>query len=273
MRAHRPAVTSTPALPLPKLAGAPNFRDLGGRIGQDGRTVRFGRILRSQGLQALTDDDLAALQALDIRLVCDLRSHRERHLHPSRWPAASTATRLEFDIRADIRAHNRELVDILRSAPGAQGARDMMLASYQSFPLTFAEPLAMIFAALLRDAGPPLLPLLVHCAAGKDRTGFIIAMLASALGVPRELIIEDYLQVRQVALTTERMRATASAMAALLGYVPDDEAVAVISNVHEDYLQAAFASIEAHFGGIDRYLGRCGLDQTRRQRLVEAMLD
>lgn len=259
---------------LPKLAGAGNFRDIGGRATSDGRVIRLGRVFRSQGLHALTDSDLDVLRALDIRLVCDLRSRRERTSHPSRWPKGTSTLRLELDVRADIRAKNRQLLDIMSATPGAQGARQMMFASYGSFPKTFAEPLTRMFSCILSSDGSARLPALVHCSAGKDRTGFVIAMMLSALGVPREVIIEDYMLTEQSINRDRLIQETEGALEALLGFVPDREAVAVIAGVTPDFLHTAFASIENLYGTVENYLAfACGLNPGARERFVRAMVD
>ncbi|MFI4940781.1 MAG: tyrosine-protein phosphatase, partial [Burkholderiales bacterium] len=215
---------------LPKLTGAPNFRELGGYATPDGRSIRPGRVFRSQGLHALTDSDLDALRALDIRLVCDLRSERERLLHPSRWPQGTSTQRLELDIGADVRANNRTLLDIMRTKPDAQGARSMMMASYSAFPQTFAKPLARIFSHMLSGDADGGLPVLVHCSAGKDRTGFVIAMMLSALGVPREVIFEDYMQTEKSIDRERLIQMTGKAIAALLNFEPDREVLDVIAS-------------------------------------------
>jgi protein-tyrosine phosphatase len=259
---------------LPKLEGAPNFRELGGYAAPGGRRIRPGRVFRSQGLHALTDSDLDALRALDIRLVCDLRSERERILHPSRWPQGTLTQRLELDIGADVRANNRKLLDIMQIMPGAQGARSMMIASYGTFPQTFAKPLARIFSHILSDDADAGLPVLVHCSAGKDRTGFVIAMMLSALGVSREVIFEDYMQTEKSIDRERLIQMTGMALKALLNVEPDREVLDVIASITPDFLGAAFASIENQYGTVENYLASaCGLDAAARERFSFAMME
>jgi protein-tyrosine phosphatase len=256
----------------PALEGAPNFRDLGGHAAADGRTLRPGRLFRSQGLHALTDADLETLRSLDVRLVCDLRSERERVLHPSRWPRGMRTHQMTLDVSADIRGGNRDLLDMIRAQPGGEGARTMMIASYGMFPIRFAQPLARFFAHLTSGDARTAVPALVHCSVGKDRTGFIIAMLLSALGVSREAIDRDYLATDRYVDREYRIRITKQAIAELHELVPDRAALEVIASVEPAFLDAAFAAVTAQFGSVANYLSSaCALDAAARQRFIDAM--
>lgn len=252
---------------------ASNFRDIGGLKAKDGRLIRFGQLFRSQSLHALTDADVEGLRMLGIRLVFDLRSRRERTSRPSRWPDGTNTLHLELDLAADIRARNRALLDILRASPSAHSARQMMLASYHSFPTTFAEPLKRLLSYMLSDGGREYLPMLVHCSAGKDRTGFVIAMILSALDVSREDIIQDYMRMEDCVEPKCLVENTEHALEALLGFVPDEQTVAIIAGRSPDYIQAAFTSIESLYSSVDNYLTHaCGLTRPARERLCVSIL-
>lgn len=256
---------------VPVLQGAPNFREVGGYPARGGRHIRPGLVYRSQGLHALTDADVDAIRRLDIRLVCDLRSHAEQALHPSRWPAGMPTQRLDLNIQSDVRANNKILLDMLRAHPGAEGARAMMLYSYSTFPHTFGVGMRRVFAAIL--GAPAGLPALVHCSAGKDRTGFVVAMILSALGVDRETIFQDYMETQKKINLERLMVTTEAAIVALLGVSPGVEALEVISSVSPDFLNTAFKVIDDQFGSVDRYLHEvCGLDRSSLEHLDAAML-
>ncbi len=256
------------------LEGAPNFRDLGGHAGTDGRTLQPKRLFRSQGLHALTDRDLETLRALDVRLVCDLRSERERGLHPSRWPQGLRTHRIALGVEADIRAGSRDLLDMIHSQPGGTGARAMMIATYRMFPTRFSGPLARFFACFTSGDSSAAWPALVHCAVGKDRTGFMIAMLLSALGVSREVIYRDYLETERYVDREYRIRITEQAIAALHEIVPDRASLEVIASVDPAFLDAAFAAVSDQFGSVAEYLtSACGLDARSRQQFIFAMTE
>jgi protein-tyrosine phosphatase len=258
----------------PALEGAPNFRDLGGHATTDGRTLRPGRLFRSQGLHALTDADLETLRSLDVRLVCDLRSERERGLHPSRWPPGMRTHQMALDVAADIRGGNRDMLDMIRAQPGGEGARAMMAATYRMFPTRFALPLARFFARLTSRDARSAVPALVHCSVGKDRTGFMIAMLLSALGVSREAIYRDYLATDRYVDREYRIRITETAIAALHETLADRGALEVIASVDPTFLDAAFAAVTAQYGNVANYLSSaCALDAVARQRFIDVMTE
>lgn len=260
---------STASAPL--LTGAPNFRDMGGYPTIDGRRIRSGLLYRSEGLAELTEADLGIVETLGIRLICDLRSDHERLQTPTRWPRASTASTLHLNISADLRAGYTAMSQALLENPSAQGATDAMLASYRQFPHSFASKLGQLFDSLLDGSG---LPLVFHCAAGKDRTGFVAAMLLSALGVSRDQILQDYLLTARHWHGPRGETALKRVLHTLFGDTPPDNILPPLMAVDEDYLNAAFAEITARYTNVDTYLAQsAGLDSPRRDALRHALLE
>jgi protein-tyrosine phosphatase len=179
-----------------------------------------------------------------------------------------------LDVDADIRGGNRDLIDMIRAQPGGAGARAMMIATYGRFPARFARPLAWFFAHLGSADVRSALPALVHCSVGKDRTGFMIAILLSALGVAPEVIYRDYLETERFVDREYRIRITEGAIGALHGFVPDRAALEVIASVDAAFLDAAFAGIRAQFGSVENYLSSaCALDAASRLRILDAMTE
>jgi protein tyrosine/serine phosphatase len=197
------------------LQGAHNCRDLGGLPTADGRVVRPGRVLRCDSTAGFTDDDVALLtDALGLRTVLDLRTRAEVLAHPSRL-RGRPVRHVNLPIRAaGTRAGQpgprREAADVVPAAVDDAAARppitgiDVSPAADADAPEEPARRLAegyqaylegssaVIVAALELLAEPGTTPALVHCTAGKDRTGVVVAMLLSALGVPAEHIVGDY---------------------------------------------------------------------------------
>jgi len=218
------------------LAGASNFRDLGGYETDDGRRVRWRHIFRSNQLGHLTAEDLATLRAIGLKKVIDFRSQGE------------------IDAAAPCKVAEAEL-HVLSIDPGIKPRLHARLQAGER--VTAAETTAIIcdiyrrylhahsgnFQALFRHLLDEGTPLVFHCAAGKDRTGIAAALILSALGVPREVVIEDYL------LTGVHWRIDPEHKTNL----PNDVA-AVLTGVDEAFLAAAFAAIDEDFGGIDNYL-------------------
>ncbi|MDO8706077.1 MAG: tyrosine-protein phosphatase [Sulfuricaulis sp.] len=249
------------------LSGAPNFRDLGGVRTQDGRWIRGGHVFRSEALTALHEDDAGALATCGIRLVLDLRSAAESAAHPGlHWRSAGTEV-LSFDIGTDVRAKG-SFWSRLEDDASPAGVQALMLQIYRSLPLATLPALRTLFQRLASGASP----LLIHCTAGKDRTGFVIAMLLHALGVPRSLILEDYLESERRIGDGARADA-AQLLAEVSGQPAHDDSVALISGVRADYLAQSFAYIERKFGSVDAFLhSEAGLEKSQQHRIREYLL-
>lgn len=233
-----------------RLTGAPNFRDLGGYLGLDGRSLRWRRLLRSDHLGALTTADFTVLHdALgpDLR-VCDFRGVNERASAACAIPGATVHS-------LPIEPTVVQRITGLLAAGRTLSAADMvglMQETYRGFVRENTARFATLFAHLL---DPQQSPLVFHCTAGKDRTGFAAALILLSLGVAREQVLQDYL------LTNDHLPADGAARGALPA-----EAVAVLYRVQEDFLAAALDAVEQDFGGIERYFSS-GLGLARAERV------
>lgn len=266
--AHSPhASPAPPALPS---SGLPNFRDFGGYATNDGRHVRKGVLFRSQAFGGATEEDLAYLAGLGIRLVCDLRSELERRNGKDRWPVGIEPPRLYLDIRNDARAGHSELIDTLRSQPNAEGVHRGMLLIYRGMPAAFAPVLPRLFDHLL---DPSRFPLVIHCHAGKDRTGFICALILAALGVRHDDILADYLLTAQ---RIDRMRLSLEVVdtfSTFVGVPLTADALQGALDVRPEFLDASLRALDTDYGGLDAYLRAVGkLDPKRRKNLCDALL-
>jgi protein-tyrosine phosphatase len=252
------------------LRGAPNFRDIGGYKTIGGGRVRRGQVYRSDRLTALTPSDLDTIRQLGIHALCDLRSEAERQLHPNRWPDGHPVQEMPLNILTDVRAAKASLFEPLRRDPTEAGAVHMMRSLYQGMPAAFAPHMGK----LLGQIGDGCLPLLIHCTAGKDRTGFAVATLLSVLGVDERDIYEDYLLTERFTQRDERRVYLTELLQQQLGHSPDVGVVDAIMGVDESYLAAALGEIQDRFGSVEAYLtGPCGITfgllDAVRQRLIQ----
>jgi len=237
-----------------RLQGATNFRDLGGYPGHGGRPVRWRALFRSDHLGGLTPDDHAQLQALGLRRAFDFRGVNERAAQPYEVPGVTQhALTIEPTVvqRMDaLAAAGRMLTPDL--------VADLMRELYRALVNDQAHRYAELFEHLLQaDA-----PLVFHCTAGKDRTGVAAALILLALGVPRDLVVQDYL------LTNEFFRHPPVPRSD----TPPD-ALAVLWRVREEFLVEALRAIDEDHGGIERYLtGRLGLTPAAREMLAARYL-
>lgn len=251
------------------LQGAPNFRDLGGLPAADGRKIASRRLFRSEVLDRLTPDDMARLGEIRVCAVCDLRSAEERAEEVGLWPAQESARLiLTAAPGAPDVVKRTGWADRLRDErfDGPQ-ARERMVRAYRRMPETFASALAELFEHLeTMQHG-----VLIHCMAGKDRTGFVVAMVLSALGAPRAAIYDDYLETGRRAATAPKVLEVLQKM-----FGPDPPARAraaavEVGAVRLEYLDAAFAQVAADFGSVDAYLARLAAPR-RLARVREALL-
>lgn len=241
-----------------QLQGATNFRDLGGYTNAAGRRVRHGRLFRSDHLGALTADDLAVLaRALGPALrVFDFRGVQERQTAACAVPHATVHS---LPIEPSIVQKLGSLM-AAGQTPTAQQAVALMQDTYRGFVRGNTQRFAALFGHLL-DASSDV-PLVFHCTAGKDRTGFAAALVLSALDVPREVVMHDFL------LTNERLRPGTGA-----GHALPAEIVPVLYRVQQEFLHAALEAVDEDYGGLSAYLERgLGLGAAERARLQQLYL-
>jgi protein-tyrosine phosphatase len=266
------AAPGSTAEPAP-LVGAPNFRSIAPLPAAGGSRLRPRRVFRSDALHKLTDPDLEQVAALGIDTVLDLRRDDERRAMPSRWRTPEPPRTLVFDSPPELAAVQAGAWrdGLLDPSFGPEQAFAWMIDTYRRMPRAL---LPAVRAALARAAGIDGEPetVLVHCTAGKDRTGFVCAMLLEALEVPREAIVEDYLESAR----RRPPEALAEALLAWSGATPSARGVAAvrtIAGVDPAFLGAAYDALERDWGSVPAYLREAGLDAPGRARLRAALLD
>lgn len=252
------------------LQGGRNFRDLGGYRTTDGQRVRWGLLYRSGSPAHLTRADFATLDRLGIRMVCDLRSTRERQREPNLWAAEGKVPYWSRDYDLDMAGVIGALKD---GRPSRDRSRAAMIADYRKMP----EVQAPAYAAIFRQLAAGHVPLAFNCSAGKDRTGLGSALILSLLGVPRATILADYaLSDKVVDYRAELKKDAATNDSAATLSRLDWAVVQPLMASDPAYLQAAFAAIEERYGSVARYVElRLGVTQPmaraiRRRLLVPA---
>ncbi len=256
---------------IPALEGACNFRDFGGYATRDGRRVRRGRYFRSGAMHRFTERDRQVVAGYGLQLVCDLRRPDERERQPNP----------DFGRDVDQLAwSDTQDVGLAKSLPDPASmthelARKVMIRHYAGMPTRLAPHVGGLWAALQRQ---PQGPLVIHCTAGKDRTGFVVALLLTMLGVPRETVFEDYLLTNRTADLRARLREDETGLGIPQGrrYMVEMPSAALDAVLAADaaYLDAAFADIDATHGSVERYLHDVhGVAATAQARIADAMLE
>ena len=251
-----------------KLDGVHNFRDYGGYPAAGGARVKSGMLWRSAQHGDASDQDLNQIDALGITTVIDLRGPSERTSKPCRrHPNFSAQVFCYPEETAGLALHT-EAADGVTTAAEARAA---MLRLYEGIPFreNLVPMLRCYFEVLLRAEGPSL----VHCVAGKDRTGFAVALAQHVLGMAHEDIVADYVLTNQAGNIEARIAAGATQIRARHGAISDDT-IRTLMGVEADYLTTAFDRASARHSSLDGYLAEViGIDAAARERLRGAYLE
>lgn len=256
------------------LEGGRNFRDLGGYATEDGRRVKWGTVYRSGVMDSLTDADYDYLSGLGISVVCDLRASRERAEEPTNWRAGEIEY-ITFDDPSADDDMSRAFASVLM-APGVTGdqVRDWFVDAYRFMPDTYAPAYTEMFDQLANGS----LPLAFNCSAGKDRTGVAAALILSALGVPRETVVEDY-------ALSEQLVDFMAEFEIGHGEIDPDSPYAFLAQLSPDvirplmrtepaYIEAALDTIEAEHGSVVAFIQSVlGVDDMDLARIRERLLE
>lgn len=232
------------------LEGVHNFRDYGGYAGTNGARLRCGTLFRSAQHQDATEDDLALIGAINFTTVIDLRGASERAKYPCPRPQHFGAAVLFADGEtvAQIVAPHIEAARNVRTADDAMNA---MIAGYTEMPFrpVLVESMRLYFEALGTRCGSSL----VHCLAGKDRTGIAVAMAHQLLGVNSDDIMADYLMTNIAGNIEGRIESGARLVRKNHGSNISDEAVRTLMTAHPAWLDAMFAAIRERHGSVREY--------------------
>ena len=228
------------------LEGGVNFRDLGGYQTVDDKTTAWGKIYRSAVMSGLTAADYRYLGDLGIGAICDFRANDERRREPVNWPAGLNMKVLARDYKLDM----APLMAVFGGGDiTEEKTRAAMEFFYGELPFTFAPQFKEMFGELLKGE----VPLAFNCSAGKDRTGIAAMLVLSALGVPRETAIADYLlSNRYYKPKPPQPGAAPDPTLAMFARLPPD-VIKALMGVDRRYIDASLTAIDAK-GGMERYL-------------------
>ena len=235
------------------LEGCFNFRDVGGRPTQAGRRIRTGLLFRSDALHHMTPSDVERVRdVLGVRTVVDLRSGVERETEP---PAALCAP--------PVALHHVPFFDRDRSSAGAGAS--LSLAQLYALMMQFARAPIVQAVEILASADSPAV---FHCAAGKDRTGVLAAVVLGALDVPDELIVDDYADTRHaLERILARLRESRS-----YDYVFDELPPETL-HAEPETMADLLAHVRARYGSMRGYLRESGVAEPTLARLASRLVE
>jgi protein-tyrosine phosphatase len=263
-----------------ELEGTPNFRDLGGYETTDGHFVRWGILYRSGVLSNLTTHDFVYLNQLGIHVVCDFRTAQENANNPEIWLADPKVEHISLPIGGTpppatppAKDTTPTMQEFLAAHPNATTAelKAWMAKIYGGFAFSAASQYSKVFDEIKNEH----LPLLYHCAAGKDRTGVFSAFLLLVLGVPENIVLADYQLTDQYLLdkmSSEEIQKTLAGNPLTAHLTLEQRRV--MMSADPDFLRGTLRQIEQKYGSFDNYrrtaLGVSDSDVEKlRARLLE----
>ena len=238
------------------LGGAENFRDFGGYETMDGHFVKSGLLYRSNELARLTGEDYAKIDKLNVNLVVDFRSEEERAIAQTRWQGSEEPRFLEIPLdEHPAFAEYMEELEVAMANNNVEEFNRLAVAIYAEFPLVYAAEYAEAIRELTTETS---LPVLMHCVAGKDRTGVAAALILSFLNVPRGIIIEDYLLTNKLMIVDPKWSAVKK----------------LYWGVEKEWIDAVFATIDQRYGNMHNYfMTALGFDDDTLQRIRNNLLE
>lgn len=245
------------------MEGSINFRDFGGYKTMDGHRVKWRHLFRCGSLAMLSRKGTDVFGSLNISVICDLRRLDEASM-------GLTPVHAPFHCRIHIPiapGSNQMLRESIQDS--AQSAADRvryMTQITRELATNHHQEYRQLFEHLLSAQDGFLL----HCSAGKDRTGFGAALILAALGVDESTIMKDYLLTNEAACLHEFMQ---TRMRVQYGEHFDDASLEAVGGVRAAYLQAAFDEIESIHGSLDAYLEEIGIGLVQKEILRDKLLD
>ena len=242
-----------------------NFRDIGGLPTGDGAQVRSGVIFRSEGPASFQPIHQRELGALGIRLICDLRADTERQQSPNTW--APSARLLNIDINSDVRVSPGNLLETLGSDRSVDALRRASMKNYAATARALRPRVRELVQAIVDGE----MPALIHCTAGKDRTGVLVALLLEALGVPEQIVVADYLRSDVYAQNLRLQEGLREQIEQVFGFLPADDWIDVLIGVDEEFIRTALETVRSEWGTVEDYFSAAGVAADLMGRFRELM--
>ena len=239
-----------------------NFRDIGGVPTMGSGIIRQGVIFRSANTDNISREDISRLRELNIRTIVDLRAQQEIKRH--RKTIANTNT---LSLPLDFQKTTRERIKPYLFKKGSEKIlSDISNQLYQDILDASAPAFRQVIELLVSGEGSPIL---IHCFAGKDRTGIMVALILLALGADRQFIVDDFMKSNDALLPYFRKRLMIRKIITF-GYFPSDVMLNVIT-VKQRNIDSIIDRVNNHYGGIEGYLSSTGFDISKLKELREKL--
>ncbi len=246
--------------------GVINFRDMGGYHTADGHRVRTRVVYRAGALGNITEKGMATLQELGIKLICDLRSNEEEVVAPDKLPKNPAPIYAHLPLLAEDNRRERLMALFFNRRKFATIMPDM-------YTRVIIDGNAHLYGNILRRlANADNLPTLIHCTAGKDRTGVAAMLILSLLGVQEDVILADYSLSNLYYDSYIKFGELAIGSIAWTGVTAEDLQPLFIS--HPDTLKTAVTHIHRKYGSVQNYLrSAAGVNDEIQQNIKVNLLE
>jgi len=245
------------------IKGSYNIRDIGGYKTKNGGTIKWRKLFRSALLSNIDLAETDEMEALNICSICDFRTLDEQAQNPDKWSNLEKIKKFPFPI-----GHGR--VDKFKKAKAKdfqEGEGHYLYKANYSYVTVHASQFKAFFKILLDESNYPIL---FHCTAGKDRTGFAAYLLLSLLGVDEKVIIEDYLLTNMY--LEDFAEKISKRIARNVGM--DQALIKSVFQAKKSYLQGAMDAIEINYGTVDLFLEKeVGIDKEEKQKLIQILVE
>ena len=250
------------------LQGTPNFRDLGGYDAQDGRRLKWGKLYRSSKLSELTDADVSYVRRLGLTLICDFRQVLEQELEPTLLGGDDSHTIASLPVTPG--SSSSFMDNLHKGIIAVDDSAGFMEEINRDFVANQMPQYAEMFQLLLVGDQQ----LLIHCASGKDRTGFGAALILDVLGVSEEAIVDDYLLTNKYLPVEKEIARLSTEFSDHTGSAISEEVLRPMLEVRPEYIRACFEEIRQRYQSKQHfYESALSLDKHKVAKLKDRFLD
>ena len=241
-----------------EIEGVHNFRDFGGSETKNNTKIKNGILFRSGQLSKIKANGLEKLNQIAPKTVIDLRRTKERLEQPNNFGNIKIETISGLEIHDDGGALPPHMQYIASGKITYEATREHMLGTYQKMP--YLPQHEFLFKEAFKSLAKNQAPIIIHCAAGKDRTGLLCALILKVLGVDDDKIKDDYLLTNKIPNIDEIIKSYADKLGKRFNVEVPIKEVWPLGAVNAEYLDAALEIIDKKSGGAINYLNQIGVD-------------
>ncbi|MDH4618984.1 tyrosine-protein phosphatase [Brevibacillus sp. AY1] len=247
-----------------------NFRDIGGLQTVDGRVMKAGLLYRSDDISKMSQKDTEKLSTYNIKVVCDLRTPKRHRSKRLRHASNESFHLFNFPLHQDeTQASRRMILDFFFRRSGGERFLEFSSGYYQHMAFKSTSQIKALITLLAQEEN---LPALIHCTAGKDRTGYIAALIQLFAGVPYETVLQEYLLTNHYYET--RLETVAKIVNGVTLKRVSPARTKLILTAHQRFLDEVYQTMLKKYGSVAVYLREgCGIEESTLAKFKESLLE